>query len=65
MTDKPQFTSRVWVVPEYSTISGTVLSLVEELNRDGYKVISHSVFTHPKYPESPRVSVLGQLKQVK
>ena len=65
MTDKPQFTSRVWVVPNNSTISDTVVALVEELNHHGYKVISHSVFVHPNHPSSPRVSVLGQIKKVK
>ena len=65
MTDKPQFTSRVWVVPNNSTISDTVVALAEELNQHGYKVISHSVFVHPNHPSSARVSMLGQIKKVK
>lgn len=65
MTNEPKFTSRVWVVPNNSTVSDTVLALAEVLNRDGYKVISHSVFVHPNHPSSARVSMLGQLKKVK
>ena len=65
MTNKPQFTSRVWVVPNNSTVSDTVVALAEELNQHGYKVISHSVFVHPNHPGSARVSMLGQLKKVK
>lgn len=65
MTNKPQFTSRVWVVPNNSTVSDTVVALAEELNQHGYKVISHSVFVHPNHPSSARVSMLGQIKKVK
>ena len=65
MANKPQFTSRVWVVPNNSTVSDTVVALAEELNQHGYKVISHSVFVHPNHPSSARVSMLGQIKKVK
>ena len=65
MTNEPKFTSRIWVVPNNSTVSDTVVALADELNRDGYKVISHSVFVHPNHPSSARVSMLGQIKKVK